>query len=57
MSNANFPEPEFEDEDLDECEDEESDDEESEDEECDGHPAGPFDAMGVTVYCDGSCRT
>lgn len=24
--------------------------------ECKGHPAGPFDPMGVTVYCDGSCR-
>jgi hypothetical protein len=24
--------------------------------ECDGHPAGPNDPMGVTVYCDGSCR-
>lgn len=24
--------------------------------ECQGHPAGPFDPMGVTVYCDGSCR-
>lgn len=23
--------------------------------ECEGHPAGPFDPMGVTVYCDGSC--
>jgi hypothetical protein len=23
--------------------------------ECDGHPAGPFDPMGQTVYCDGSC--
>jgi hypothetical protein len=23
--------------------------------ECDGHPAGPFDPMGVTVYCDGTC--
>jgi hypothetical protein len=25
--------------------------------ECDGHEAGPFDPMGVTVYCDGSCLT
>lgn len=25
-------------------------------EECEGHPAGPFDPMGETVYCDGSCR-
>jgi hypothetical protein len=24
--------------------------------ECRGHPAGEFDPMGVTVYCDGSCR-
>lgn len=24
--------------------------------ECMGHPAGPFDPMGETVYCDGSCR-
>lgn len=24
--------------------------------ECEGHPSGPYDAMGVTVYCDGSCR-
>jgi hypothetical protein len=23
--------------------------------ECCGHPAGPFDAQGVTVFCDGSC--
>lgn len=23
---------------------------------CDGHPAGAFDPMGVTVYCDGSCK-
>lgn len=23
---------------------------------CEGHPAGPYDAMGETVYCDGSCR-
>ncbi len=23
--------------------------------ECFGHPAGPFDPMGETVYCDGSC--
>ncbi len=22
---------------------------------CEGHPAGPFDPMGQTVYCDGSC--
>ena len=25
-------------------------------EHCKGHPAGPFDPMGVTVYCDGTCR-
>ena len=25
--------------------------------ECEGHPSGPFDPMGTTVYCDGSCRT
>lgn len=24
--------------------------------ECDGHPAGPYDPMGQTVYCDGSCQ-
>lgn len=24
--------------------------------ECEGHPAGEFDPMGETVYCDGSCR-
>jgi hypothetical protein len=23
---------------------------------CEGHEAGPFDPMGETVYCDGSCR-
>lgn len=22
---------------------------------CQGHPAGEFDPMGATVYCDGSC--
>lgn len=26
------------------------------DTECLGHPAGPLDPMGETVYCDGSCR-
>jgi predicted Zn-ribbon and HTH transcriptional regulator len=26
-----------------------------EDEGCPGHPAGPYDPMGQTVYCDGSC--
>jgi hypothetical protein len=24
--------------------------------ECQGHPAGPYDPMGQTVYCDGACR-
>lgn len=24
--------------------------------ECNGHPAGPYDNAGETVYCDGSCR-
>jgi hypothetical protein len=24
--------------------------------ECNGHPAGPSDQMGTTVFCDGSCR-
>ena len=24
--------------------------------ECEGHPAGEFDRMGETVYCDGTCR-
>ena len=24
--------------------------------DCEGHSAGPYDAMGETVYCDGSCR-
>ena len=24
--------------------------------ECPGHPAGEFDPMGQTVYCDGSCQ-
>lgn len=23
---------------------------------CEGHPAGPLDPMGETVYCDGSCN-
>ena len=23
--------------------------------ECRGHPAGPYDRMGETVYCDGTC--
>jgi hypothetical protein len=29
--------------------------ESTEEPECQGHPAGPFDPMGETVYCDGSC--
>jgi hypothetical protein len=24
--------------------------------ECPGHPAGPHDPMGQTVYCDGTCQ-
>lgn len=24
--------------------------------ECLGHPIGPFDRLGETIYCDGSCR-
>jgi hypothetical protein len=24
--------------------------------ECEGHPAGPFDPMGETAYCDGRCN-
>lgn len=24
---------------------------------CEGHPAGPYDHMGQTTYCDGSCRS
>lgn len=24
--------------------------------QCEGHPAGEFDPMGQTVYCDGSCN-
>lgn len=24
--------------------------------DCPGHPAGPHDPMGETVYCDGSCQ-
>jgi hypothetical protein len=37
---------------------EESDHDEGEegDAGCQGHPAGPFDPMGVTVYCDGTCQ-
>lgn len=23
---------------------------------CQGHPAGPYDPLGQTVYCDGTCR-
>lgn len=25
--------------------------------QCEGHPAGPFDPMGETVFCDGSCAS
>lgn len=25
------------------------------DRQCDGHPAGPYDPLGQTVYCDGTC--
>lgn len=28
----------------------------SEEGECRGHYPGPFDPMGLTFYCDGSCR-
>lgn len=31
-------------------------DRDDDDDDCQGHPAGPFDPMGETVYCDGSCR-
>ncbi len=31
-------------------------DREDRDPECNGHPAGAFDTMVETVYCDGSCR-
>lgn len=24
--------------------------------ECEGHPAGPFDPMGETAYCNGTCN-
>lgn len=24
--------------------------------ECEGHHPGPFDPMGETVYCDGTCQ-
>ena len=27
------------------------------DNKCEGHPAGPYDLMGQTVYCDGTCQT
>lgn len=33
-----------------------TDDDDDDDDECRGHPAGPFDPMGQTVHCDGSCR-
>jgi hypothetical protein len=26
------------------------------DDGCEGHPAGPNDPMGETVYCDGTCQ-
>lgn len=29
---------------------------ENEENDCLGHPPGPCDPMGVTVYCDGTCR-
>lgn len=29
--------------------------EDADEPECEGHPAGPFDPMGETTYCDGSC--
>ena len=29
---------------------------EDDDDGCEGHPAGPMDPMGETVYCDGRCR-
>ena len=35
------------------CEDDEEDDA---DDECEGHESLRGDSMGVTVYCDGSCR-
>jgi hypothetical protein len=25
--------------------------------ECRGHEPGPFDQVGLTVYCDGACRS
>lgn len=25
--------------------------------ECEGHPAGPFEPMGQTVFCNGTCRS
>lgn len=28
---------------------------EGDDDGCQGHPAGPCDPMGETIYCDGSC--
>jgi hypothetical protein len=34
----------------------ESDEGDEDDASCQGHPAGPFDPMGVTVYCDGTCQ-
>jgi hypothetical protein len=43
--------------DTDDCEGSDHDDEADKDDDgCQGHPAGPFDSMGVTVYCDGTCQ-
>lgn len=36
--------------------DESIDDWDDDEDECEGHPAGPYDPMGQTVYCDGTCR-
>ena len=36
--------------------DDEGDEDDLDDGGCQGHPAGPFDPMGVTVYCDGTCQ-
>src|SRR5256885_6646674 len=35
----------------------EPEDDDEADNECEGHPAGPYDDMGVTVYCDGTCSS
>jgi hypothetical protein len=43
--------------DTDDSEESDHDDEPDQgDSGCQGHPAGPFDPMGVTVYCDGTCQ-